>query len=60
MTRYIDLAAMKRMIAEKDLYRLSEAVVGEKAIAPIKGKERTGAVVYRRKVEYELQYENKD
>jgi hypothetical protein len=55
MTRYIDFAAAKKLVAEKD-YKLGQAVVGLKAVAPVKGKEQAGTVVYRRKVEYDAPF----
>ena len=60
MTRFIDLAAVKKMIAEKDLNKLvGEPVVGIKAVAQVKGKEQVGAVVYRRKARYGAPFENR-
>ncbi|MDN4608193.1 hypothetical protein [Sporosarcina highlanderae] len=52
MTRYIDLVAAKKQVAETKVFNKGKLVVGVKAIAPVKGLERKGTVVYRRKVEY--------
>jgi hypothetical protein len=57
MARMIN-PAQKRVLPIKDLYKVGEPVVGVKAIAPIKGKEQTGQVVYRRKAQYKDLFEN--
>lgn len=57
MTRYINLAAIKKKVAAKDSYK-GQPVVGVKAIASVKGKEQVGDIVYRRKVEYSAPFEN--
>ncbi|UOY92517.1 hypothetical protein MUG87_19230 [Ectobacillus sp. JY-23] len=56
MTTYLDPAAMKKLLAEKDTKQKSEAVV-TKAVAPVKGEERVGVVVYRSKAEYGIPFE---
>jgi hypothetical protein len=53
MTKFIDLAAMKKIISEKELKKFGESVHGQKAIASVNGKEQVGNVVYRRKATYD-------
>ncbi|AKP47150.1 MULTISPECIES: hypothetical protein [Bacillus] len=57
MTRFIN-PAVKRKVSAKDSYKLGEPVVGVKAVAPVKGKEQVGAVVYKRKAKYGDLFEN--
>ncbi|MGE8206532.1 hypothetical protein ACQKP0_18640 [Heyndrickxia sp. NPDC080065] len=57
MTRFIN-PAINRKISKKDSYKLGEPVVGLKAVAPVKGKEQVGAVVYKRKAKYGDLFEN--
>jgi len=57
MTRFIN-PAIKRKVSDKDSYKLGKPVVGVKAVAPVKGKERVGAVVYKRKAKYGDPFEN--
>jgi hypothetical protein len=57
MTRIINPAEHIKVI-EKDLYKLGKPVVGVKAVAPVKGKEQVGAVVYKRKAKYGDLFEN--
>ncbi|WP_427125071.1 hypothetical protein ACQCPP_30930 (plasmid) [Priestia megaterium] len=58
MTRFIDLAAVKKMIAQQGL-KLSESVIDVKAVAPVKDKEQVGAVIYRRKAKYGAPFQDK-
>lgn len=51
MTRIIHPSEHEK-IPEKDLFKVGEPVVGIKAVAPVKGKEQVGAVVYKRKAFY--------
>ncbi|MBU8878526.1 hypothetical protein BGM26_05925 [Bacillus sp. FJAT-29790] len=57
MTRIIN-PAEQRKVFDKDLYKLGKPVVGVKAVAPVKGKEQVGAVVYKRKAKYGDLFEN--
>lgn len=57
MTRFIN-PAIKRIISKKDSHKIGEPVVGIKAVAPIKGKEQVGAIVYKRKANYGDLFEN--
>lgn len=57
MTRIINPAEQKKVV-DKDLYKLGKPVVGVRAVAPVKGKEKVGAVVYKRKAKYDDLYEN--
>ncbi|MEC2076107.1 hypothetical protein [Metabacillus fastidiosus] len=51
MTRFID-PAIKRKISSDEQYKIGEVVTGMKATAYVKGRERIGKVVYRRKAIY--------
>ncbi|QQZ11242.1 hypothetical protein [Heyndrickxia vini] len=57
MTRIINPADQGK-IFDKDLYKLGKPVVGIKAVAPVKGKEQVGSVVYKRKAKYGDLFEN--
>jgi len=57
MTRIIN-PAEHRKIPDKDLYKLGKPVVGVRAVAPVKGKDIVGAVVYKRKAKYGDLFEN--
>ncbi|GGE61413.1 hypothetical protein [Priestia taiwanensis] len=59
MTKFIDLAEVKKMISEKELKKFGESVVGEKAVASVNGKEQVGSVVYRRKATYDEPFERR-
>jgi hypothetical protein len=59
MTKFIDLAEVKKRISEKELDEFGEAVSGEKAVASINGKEKVGNVVYRRKATYDEPFERR-
>ncbi|MDR7000082.1 hypothetical protein [Neobacillus niacini] len=59
MARIINLQ-LKRILSNKDSYKLGKPVVGMKAVAMIKGKEQSGMVVYKRKAEYKDIFENED
>ncbi|WP_180955273.1 hypothetical protein [Peribacillus deserti] len=56
MTRFINPA---EHIFNKDLFKLGKPVVGVRAVAPVKGKEKVGAVVYKRKAKYGDLFENR-
>jgi hypothetical protein len=57
MTRIINPADHSK-VSEMDSYKLGKPVVGVKAVAPVKGKEQVGAVVYKRKAKYGDLFEN--
>lgn len=57
MARIINPSEHKK-ISDKDLFKVGKPVVGIQAVAPVKGKEQVGAVVYKRKATYGELFEN--
>lgn len=57
MARIINPSEHKK-ITEEDLFKLGKPVVGIKAVAPVKGKEQVGSVIYKRKATYGELFEN--
>ncbi|MBM7691298.1 hypothetical protein JOC77_000703 [Peribacillus deserti] len=58
MTRIIN-PSEHRNFFDKDLFKLGKPVVGVRAVAPVKGKEQVGAVVYKRKAKFGDLFENR-
>lgn len=60
MTRFIDIEAAKKLysIPVNETYKTGEKVVGVKAVAPVKGKDQVGEVVYRQKAQYGAPFES--
>jgi hypothetical protein len=52
LSRIIQRKLFMKKLSSEDLYKIGKSVGGLKAIAPINGEEKVGAVVYKRKAEY--------